>query len=494
MPPYLFPAPATVLLSFLDLCVDPSSTNTVILADATQARSKLRNSLKDIEAKNADWLVVLDSVQGYLPYLLGVINSLEADDLLQRTEPAFPWKSLITSSSMGSPSIQNLPAFGSELVMTLTCYAAALSNLANDTLRDPYSATQGSSSNRQRMTSTAEDKRKIDKLAQAADMLCRASGLFDYIAQTLLPEWEARIADSTDVKSGAMRLGKGKAKMPGEFSRDVQRALATMALADANSLGIQKLLSPFSSTIAFQSTSLPLPRGHPSPGLLAKLYIEVATLYSSARNLLKTMKTSKGSSLEGLNIDDDIEPGLLAYLRKEWGLADVRSRKWLAVEAGEHSSGEKVGQAIAMLKDAQNRLDDLRKHGDIGASTMKKMRGLKIGRSSGGKEEKSERKGRIAQEMAEIESFLKTYTHMNNTVSFQPIPAIASVQALMPGGRPILTSKPFVLPKPAFGPGSSEYTPAIRDRPINPGAVEDPSLSHVQSDAPGTYAGAGNYF
>jgi hypothetical protein len=190
-----------------------------------------------------------------------------------------------------------------------------------------------------------------------------------------------------------------------------------MALADANSLGIQKLLSPFSSTIAFQSTSLPLPKGHPSPGLLAKLYIEVATLYSSARNLLKTMKTSKGSSLEGLNIDDDIEPGLLAYLRKEWCLADVRSRKWLAVEAGEHSSGEKVGQAIAMLKDAQNRLDDLRKHGDIGASTMKKMRGLKIGRSSTGKEEKSERKGRIAQEMAEIESFLRTYTHMNNTVS-----------------------------------------------------------------------------
>lgn len=60
MPPYVFPAPATVLLPFTELCVDPSSTNTVILADATQARSKLRNSLKDIEAKNADWLVVLD--------------------------------------------------------------------------------------------------------------------------------------------------------------------------------------------------------------------------------------------------------------------------------------------------------------------------------------------------------------------------------------------------------------------------------------------------
>lgn len=177
------------------------------------------------------------------------------------------------------------------------------------------------------------------------------------------------------------------------------------------------MLSPFHANITFQSTTLPLPKGHPSPGLLAKLHIEVATLYSSSRTLLKTIKNSKGSPLEGLNIDDDIEPSLMEYLRKEWALAEVRSRKWLAVEAGEHSSGEKVGQAIAMLKDAKGRLDELRKHGDIGASTMKKMKGLKIGLGSGGKEEKTERKSRIVQEMADIESFLEIYTHMNNTVS-----------------------------------------------------------------------------
>lgn len=60
MPPYVYPASATALLSFSDLCVDPSSSNTVILADATQARSKFRNALKDVEARNADWLIVLD--------------------------------------------------------------------------------------------------------------------------------------------------------------------------------------------------------------------------------------------------------------------------------------------------------------------------------------------------------------------------------------------------------------------------------------------------
>lgn len=292
-------------------------------------------------------------------------------------------------------------------------------------------------------------------------------------------------------------------------------ASCRLALADANAVGIEKLLSPFHANITFQSTTLPLPRGHPSPGLLVKLHIEVATLYSSSRTLLKTIKNSKGSALEGLNIDDDIEPSLMEYLRKEWGLAEVRSRKWLAVEAGEHASGEKVGQAIAMLKDAKSRLDELRKHGDIGASTMKKMKGLKIGLGSGGKEEKTERKSRITQEMADIESFLETYTHMNNTVSttllyisgnpslsallsrqvsFQPIPPISSVQALMPGGRPIFSAKPFTLPVPAFGPGSRAYSPPVRKGPINPDAAQEIASPAVQDETPGTYAGAGNYF
>jgi hypothetical protein len=60
MPPYVYPVPLTALLSFTDLCVDPSAAHTVILADATHARSRLRNALKDVEARNGDWLVVLD--------------------------------------------------------------------------------------------------------------------------------------------------------------------------------------------------------------------------------------------------------------------------------------------------------------------------------------------------------------------------------------------------------------------------------------------------
>lgn len=175
------------------------------------------------------------AVQGYLPFLLGTINSLEADDLLERNEPLFPWKSTIAASPPGigiaSPALRSLPSFGAELVMSLTTYALALANLAHGTVRDALSAAAGAGAGageRRRITSAADDKRQVDRLAQGADMLCRASGVFEYIALCVLPAWEARIADSTMDARAGFRLGKGRgrARMPAEFSRDVQRALA----------------------------------------------------------------------------------------------------------------------------------------------------------------------------------------------------------------------------------------------------------------------------
>jgi hypothetical protein len=50
----------------------------VILADATQARSKFRNALKDVEARNADWLIVLDVSKSGL--------QIEDDGSTQRSE------------------------------------------------------------------------------------------------------------------------------------------------------------------------------------------------------------------------------------------------------------------------------------------------------------------------------------------------------------------------------------------------------------------------
>lgn len=46
MPPLLFPLPMTALLTFSQIFIDPSSSHTTILADATDARTKLQIALK----------------------------------------------------------------------------------------------------------------------------------------------------------------------------------------------------------------------------------------------------------------------------------------------------------------------------------------------------------------------------------------------------------------------------------------------------------------
>ena len=65
-----------------------------------------------------------------------------------------------------------------------------------------------------------------------------------------------------------------------------------MALADAQNLAIRKLLT----RAAFESTVTPgppLPKSHPSPALAAKLHLECAAMYSSARALVKTPGASR---------------------------------------------------------------------------------------------------------------------------------------------------------------------------------------------------------
>lgn len=60
MPPYLYPPLATSLLSYSDICLDPTSSYAIVLSDATEARARLRDALKQAQGNDADWLAVLD--------------------------------------------------------------------------------------------------------------------------------------------------------------------------------------------------------------------------------------------------------------------------------------------------------------------------------------------------------------------------------------------------------------------------------------------------
>ena len=246
-----------------------------------------------------------------------------------------------------------------------------------------------------------------------------------------------------------------------------------MALADAQNLAIRKLLSK----AAFESTLTPgppLPKSHPSPALVAKLHLECASLYSSARSLVKTPGASKSSSKSKLkmslgrdkdrnaNGDDEtgeeVAPELRRYLADEIALHAALARKWLGVDAGEHGGTSKGGIAVGFLVWAKKELEE-----------------LKSGHSSGGiisgereKEIRERRKARVQEELESTGTFLVGYKKMNDSVrparlvrrsllaadtkvqiSFQPVPPQSDLQAMVPAGLMAVVVKPYAKPTPA---------------------------------------------
>ena len=71
-------------------------------------------------------------------------------------------------------------------------------------------------------------------------------------------------------------------------------------MADAERLALRKLLSRAIMDI-ITSPGPPLPRTHPSPSLLAKMAINVHTLYDEARSLAKSIGDSSFVVLSSRN-------------------------------------------------------------------------------------------------------------------------------------------------------------------------------------------------
>lgn len=200
-------------------------------------------------------------------------------------------------------------------------------------------------------------------------------------------------------------------------------------MADAHVTAIRKLLLPVQPHMLFAPPGPPLPSNHPSPSLLAKLYLHVASLYMSARALLRvqaeggspTSSTGRnklfGSRDKDMPDTDTLEtepiPELSRYLRKESLVASAFAHKWLGVDAGENGKGQKVGEALALVKEAQARLEELE-----GGKVREKMKGLSLGKNSEKKkDERKARKGRIERELDDVAAWIRSYARMNDTVS-----------------------------------------------------------------------------
>jgi len=163
-----------------------------------------------------------------------------------------------------------------------------------------------------------------------------------------------------------------------------------MTLADAQKLAIRKLLSKsaYDSNVA---PGPPLPRSHPSPALLAKLHLECASLYNSARTLAKTPGASGGPA-------GDVTTDLRKYLSEEAIFHNAMGKKWLGVDGGENGGSEKGGEALGFITWARKDLEDMGK-------------GLSLSKG-----EKNIRKERIVQEAEALLVWQNHYKKFNDTV------------------------------------------------------------------------------
>ncbi|KAF7331671.1 BRO1 domain-containing protein [Mycena kentingensis (nom. inval.)] len=441
---YFYELPTTGTISYSDFCKDSTADKlfSTHISDATQSRANLRAVLKEskrTQDDEKDHLRLVKILDEYLPKLRGIMACVDNGQIELKSEPTFSWRTTLSANLFNNSPRLNLPSLHAELAYTLLTYAFALSNLAH------AKAALLGAYERDRAISAADRKAKEMQLTAAADMLCRASGIFSYIGETVLVAWDASGNSAAVAK-------------PPDLSREVNNALAKLALADAQTLSIRRLLSK-SADDNNVTPGPPLPTSHPPPAFIAKLHLECANLYSSARTLAKTPggAPSKG---KGINInigkEGEVSAELRRYLSDENSLQEALSHKWLGVDAGENGGTDRGGDAVGFLVWARKELEEL----------------------------KGRKKERVADELDRVTVFLKHYKKINDSLHFQPVPSQADLQARIPAGKLVLPAKPFVPPQPAFGPGSVED---LRRQ------AEDLEL-HDAPAQQGTYAGAGSYF
>lgn len=402
---FIYDLSTPTTINFQHLITDPTGHRTHQLAVANATRAAMRAALKQSQpnsADNPDHYKATKVIEDYLPHLLGLMDSVEKDTLLMTHQIVFGWRSTLSSRRVRSAPRISLPTFHYELASVLLNLGFALSNTANTLLQSIGSYEYG----------TETDRRAGDeKLSSAADTLCRASGVFEFLSKEIIPSWENGHPD------GQAHLRSAR---PPELSQEATSGLAQLALADAERLAIRRLLSR-SRMDHHTNPGAGLPKSHPSPALLAKLELNVHQLYAGARD---AFKLACGSG--------ELSGSLRNYVNEGRQFALGCAYKWLALEAGELAGQN--GEAIGWLGLAREAIKAVRSGSVIAV------------RQGSLKNDWARKKGKVEQEIDEIDRFLKAYEQLNRTVTFESITPPATLLARVPGGRAALQVKPYTLP------------------------------------------------
>ncbi|KAF8988029.1 hypothetical protein CPC16_008396 [Podila verticillata] len=272
---------------------------------------------------------------------------------------------------------------------------------------------------------TEEDLAGIDhQLTTAADLYCKAAGIFEYVAQDLIPKW----SESGLGASGGS--GKGTdAAHPVDVQTSVVSAHIKLALGEAHACTVRK-----ASIKAARASALKAAESSSSAGagagagasasagasktsyvLLAKLSIGVKEEYERAYGLLKSVKD--------LN---EISSDFRAHVKDAKVYYEALALTLLGMDAYE---SQQYGKAIGLMTSAKTSFSALVKSSK--AATIVSAASFEY---------------RLANEKCQA------FQKINDSVTFEKVPSTAELLTVMPSGRDLLKPKKYQVPRPCFGP------------------------------------------
>lgn len=220
--------------------------------EASVARQKMCDTLHAQPTS----LALLESVEAYLPYLQYILAHYEEQPREQQVFPRgckFQWRSSLskgirislTATVIEKPMV-GVASLWYEAIYTLLAYAYCLANLAGKKVGGGVSLQSASEAS----------------LSDAADLLCRAAGVFKFVGSAWAPRW----GDRKDA--------------PPECSAQLLSLLAELMLADAHRLALAKA-----------------ERRGMSPATLVKLGIVVVEGYEQCSQLLSSLNRHDAEEL-----------------------------------------------------------------------------------------------------------------------------------------------------------------------------------------------------
>ncbi|KAJ3037086.1 hypothetical protein HDV00_002092 [Rhizophlyctis rosea] len=341
----------------------------------------------------------IKALEEYLPSLFAAVKAVAKDTGGESSKgvPEFTWRSMLSKGSR-KPNI-TCGSLNYELGYVLLIYGITLSNYAATLLNIPTLLPPSFPNAWPKNTTPPSEPLRDERFNAAANLLCRAAGIFDFWAE--------------DPEYGCQRWINLPSERPPEILKGAAKALSLVSLADAQRLALLKTLSRSSSSASSpQSPTSPTV----SRPLLIKLAQGVESLYRDAEKELKTLDVDyKDLAKEFLAYVKDMQEAIMA------GVVRVLAAEGKAIEG-------QNGEAVGLLEDARTRLLEASKSSECPAI-----------------------KDLAARELSGVEVALDKYKKLNDMVTLQQVPSSAQVAKLfLAEPKVMMEAKKFVVPALAF--------------------------------------------